>query len=264
MRSNLILKHSVCWFIFAFVFVNSLNAQQVDKNSNSTKRLLLIQFNPKLFMCDVAKVLGENSGKTYDEVRDYFRNNLTTSLKAALTRNYIVGIPVTGTNTRGNLESAEMRIYDNISYKYELPTKNLNTAKKIKSSDKKESNGRSNIVKGEIRTKSEDIEGKYLMTFPKDDKFIPTLAKLNGADFILFISQFEFQNDYSAATLGKVTADRILKIHFILYNATGKPIYGDMVVQKVPCTNNNIEEIVKNYYPKAIEIIQNALAGYSK
>ena len=75
----------------------------------------------------------------------------------------------------------------------------------------------------------------------KDSTLLPYLNEVYGTELFLFINQFDINTDFeSCIDLENGIYERIIKVHFSIYNQYNILMDGDYVEVRFPSNENNI------------------------
>lgn len=225
-----------------------------------TKTMLIIPFDTKLYLSEVDRIVGPTSKKKPEELRNYFRNNLTAMLFAELQRNFISKSILQSATTQMENSQDDNLIFKSLSYKYEDPTKYENEKSPKPNKEKTKTLG---MLNGQIVAQAESIEGKYYKALPEKALFNYLQPKYE-ADYILFISLFEFKNQLTDDNFDKNSNQpyRSLRVHYTLYDKTGVYVCGNFVEAKVPVSENKADMIVKTYFSQIVDHINTTILRY--
>ncbi len=236
------------------------------------KKILIIPFDEKLFLSDVNMMLAKESNKDGHAIMSFFRTNIVHYIYSGVSRDYI---PKTMSNNETTDEYVDIdlqTVYSTLGYKYDVPMNSKEdkddaktVAQKAQAKDKTSKEApKSGIVNGEIVIPpQENLDNKYLNVILNDKSVVPYLANFKSVDYILFINQFEIRYDISDSK-SLALGNKILRVHYSLFDSNSKQLLGNSISYKIDGKMNNVTEIVKEYFPKIVDIIKNQMYPYSK
>jgi len=270
------MKKAVLLFlVFVISFVGVLKAQEyLDFNTgaNRTKRILLVPFDPRIYYNDATAIIARNTGETHDEIMLYFREQFSLQLYNAMMDSCTV-VNLLTDNTRQAQEDIS-GLYSSISYELRLAmqnnpedpdeVENMNFflrrryEKEQKKKNEAMDNSRTRIVDGEIVGHRQPVEDKYLHIVFHQPEVLSEIASRRDIDYFLFINQFDIKGNYGDPYLsGNSKSERIIKVHFSLYNAEGKLVHGSFGMNKMPFNLDDKKEVANLYFPEVIRQIVN-------
>ena len=246
----------------------SLNAQdfiyEPDKKGNSdrelynegnerTKNLLLIPYKPVMHLPDPAGdvQLVMKSEKSLGDLQKYCRLTLDMSLAKKFKDAYNVQSMMVDISEDAARDLA--RIYGSVGYKYEtqpidedakgLPKKLKNMIKPAKSTEEEPAND--GQLRGTSRSASMNHEGEYLNVLVYDTTLISYLVSKYNADVFVFVNQFEVKKTFALGSdVAYQNYYREVKVHYTVFDANGKQLYGDLAIKQLTQKTDNINEII--------------------
>lgn len=164
-------------------------------------------------------------------------------------------------------ESAEQDlnyIFSNLRLEYELVenSQSQNQFKKLSKKFKKKEDTKyrgSVINEGQIVTKRDDRE-RYMKAVVEDKKMLDSMHTKFNNKFFLFVNQLDVKNKMEeTAAMERMNYVREIKLHYTLYHVNGEILSTGISVANFPATLNDINLIIKNYFPILAEHIYNDL-----
>lgn len=265
-------------FIFLVLSLSflSLNAQEFldfTKSSAQQKRVLLVPFDPRIYLNDATAIMLRNDKSKPDELMQYFRYQFNLQLYNALIDSCSV-VSLFTDNTRVDQEDIN-NLYSLISYELVLamenaPEKIEENKKKsyfVRKKEEKEKERRleetkdynAKLHKGEIVSKRQTSQDMSLNIVFHQTQVLEEIAKRRNIDLFLFINQFEIHGNYGDPYLsGNAKAERSLKVHFSIFNTKGQMIHTSFGLTKFPFDLDDKQTLVELYFPELIrQIIHN-------
>lgn len=229
------------------------------------KTILVIPFEPKMYMCQVDKEIGVKNGLSYEQINEKMRQNLVESVT------FRTGETLDSYSlytTRIDSIKKELHyVYSSVEYKYEVlpaetvkkeetvPDKNAKNFGKLipKRENANKNSGTqpepgTRIENGQI-VSVEDNREKYMDVTILNKNLFNELNKYYNADHFLFINQLDIL--YTAESTEKLR----IKVHYSFFDLSGKKLTGGAVVGYLPVGEYDLSKIRNDYfYPLAILI----------
>lgn len=257
------------------VSVAGLKSQEyLDFNSSQAdnqKRVLLVPFDPRIYLNDATAIIAAKDGDSYDEILEYFRYQFNLQLYDAMMDSCTI-ISLFSDNTRQDKEDID-GLYSIISYELVKAmsnnSENQDKEKKGYFARKREeeqqrkrieeiSQYNTKVVDGEIVGKRQPTHDMYLNIVFHQPEVLTEIANRRDVDYFLFINQFEIKGNYGDPYLsGNSKSERTIKVHFSIYNSQGKLIHGSFGENKIPFELADKQEIATLYFPEVIRQIVN-------
>jgi hypothetical protein len=229
------------------------------------KRILLIPYNPQMYISDSEQEIARVSKRELSELRKRFRLGLDLSLQAVLLTGYDSHSLLRDTNAAAQKEIEE--IYRYSKFKYEVP---LRVVQQLEAEDAQPlyktifKKKKSPEVKPEMGLeppdKKEDARirdnEKYLNIYLARADILPQLAAKYQIDLFVFVNQLEIQTDFTdCIDLQNQIYNRKIRVHYSMFNAQGEQVAGDVVETRFPSNINEAEEIIGRGFPELSRIL---------
>lgn len=270
------MKKIIFSFLVLFCSLSNLYSQEFLDFNNSNfqqKRILLVPFDPRIYINDATAIMLKNRKSSHDELMQYFRYQFNLQLHNALMDSCTV-VSLFTDNTRVDQEDIN-NIYSLISYELVLAMQNAPEVKEKqnkkgsfekkredKQKDKrleetKEYNTK--IQNGELVNKRQTTQDMSLNIVFHQPEALEEIAIRRDVNLFLFINQFEITGNYGDPYLsGNSKAERNLKVHFSLYNKKGQMVHTSFAITKLPFNLDDKQIVVDLYFPEVIrQIIHN-------
>lgn len=270
------MKKIIFSFLVLFCSLSNLYSQEFLDFNNSNfqqKRILLVPFDPRIYINDATAIMLKNEKFNHDELMQYFRYQFNLQLHNALMDSCTV-VSLFTDNTRVDQEDIN-NIYSLISYELVLAMQNAPEVKEKqnkkgsfekkredKQKDKrleetKEYNTK--IQNGELVNKRQTTQDMSLNIVFHQPEALEEIAIRRDVNLFLFINQFEITGNYGDPYLsGNSKAERNLKVHFSLYNKKGQMVHTSFAITKLPFNLDDKQTVVDLYFPEVIrQIIHN-------
>jgi hypothetical protein len=220
------------------------------QDSASTK-ILLLPFNPDMYLSDIEQDIIQNTRMNPDEYRAYFRRALDSKIQGEL-KSYRPTVSLMG-DQEGDDKKELREFYAQAGYSYLEPVgKGVGKVSEKKKSlfDKKSAEEKAPLY---ITTRGDD---KFLNAAVTNNEFFKGLLSYNGCNYVVSINQFEIKTNYSACIdLSRKLYRRELIIHYSIWNANAKLISGNFLVVYFPSDVNKPQELVEKTYKSIAEAL---------
>lgn len=244
-----------------------LQSSPEDEVSETAAKILVIPFHSvRYYFSDCDKSIAANSKVDIRDVRKSFMMGLDYATEAKMEKDYA---PLNLVQMRDSVDKETMaKVYDNVSYTYEAPTRLIPDKKdqgvfgKMKKAFKKVGSKEKvpTLNEEETYTTLKSDDPKYMKLNWENPEFLESLNTVYQPDYIVTINQFEIRTDYRKCIdrdLGNYT--RIIKVHFNVFRPDGRQVYGDVVTAKYNSTSDDLNQIMRDNFGFLGEYITQAL-----
>lgn len=218
------------------------------QDSASTK-ILLLPFNPDMYLSDIEQDIIQNTKMTPDEYRAYFRRALDLKIQGEL-KSYRPTVSLMA-DQEGDDKKELREFYAQAGYGYLEPVgKGVGKVidKKKGLFEKKEAEDKAPLY---ITTRGDD---KFMNASVSDKNFYNKLMAANNCNYMLSVNQFEFKTNYSSCIdLSRKLYRRELIIHYSIWDANAKLISGNFLVVYFPSDVNKPQEIADKTFKSISE-----------
>jgi hypothetical protein len=270
---KLISALAIGLFLIVSSAIKSQEYLDFNTGQNKTKQILLVPFDPRIYVNDATSIILKKEKGSHDELMQYFRYQFNLQLSNAMMDSCTV-ISLFTDNTRQDQDDID-GLYSIISYELRPAMKNRpenREASKTKGyfATKREEKAelqrikeieesKSRIQQGEITGKPRSVDDMFLHIVFNQTDVLAEIASRRNIDLFMFINQFEIKGNYGDPYLtGNKKAERTIKVHFSLYNSKGNHIHGSFGSNMIPFDIDTKEDIVNLYFPEVIrQIIHN-------
>lgn len=218
------------------------------QDSASTK-ILLVPFNPDMYLSDIEQDIIQNTKMTPNEYRAYFRNALDLKIQGEL-KSYRPTVSLLG--DQQNSDKKELSdFYAQAGYSYLEPVgkglaKSMDNKKRL--FEKKSAEDKAPLY---ITTRGDD---KFMNAAISDKNFYNELLADNSCNFLVSINQFEFKTNYSSCIdISRKLYKRELIVHYSIWDADAKLIGGNFLVVYFPSDINKPQEIADKTFKSIAE-----------
>ncbi len=242
--------------ILFFVFINQRTFAQKDalaKDSLVYHKLLLVPFDPMMYLSDAEQDILEQSEKKAEDYRNYMRKSLDNKI-AAEVEQIIPCYSLLGARTEAALESTG-EIYGQCNFDYAEPMK----LKQTKSIKQNTSSGNSKkTLDSKVAPQYITVQGdaKYMNATIKNKELFEKLNKQYGADLFLLINQFEIKTNYNnCIDISRHVYKREVIVSYSIYNSKGVQVDGNLAHTYFPSDTSRDSDIAERTFPQIAEII---------
>lgn len=250
---------------FVLLLILCCIAQQViaQQTKEDLARVMIIPFDPNLYFSDADEQLSKYNEKSIKEIRTLFRYGINTTVNAKILTHYAT-VPLLTDTMRTAREDLNL-VYRDISYFKDKSMPSEAMKKKIEEEKKTDKNPFSLKKKetesqAQVTSKLDNhvLAQEYMNVKIHQTEMLAYLQKKYGTDLFVFINQFELVTNYEhCLDRATNTFERDIKVHFSIFDATGKQLAGDVAIAHFSSNTNDITEIIRNNFP----IISEYLAG---
>jgi hypothetical protein len=185
-----------------------------ENNPKSSNSILLIPFDPKLYLSEIDKKIGTENNMTFEQIRSAFRKGLDRQLLGQIKTRYTTySMLADSEETHQDLAL----IYKSIGYKYELiPGVNQPGAKKTTGSPK--------VKEGQLAVEM-NYDKRYMNAVVKNPNLLEYLTKKYKAGVFVFINELDLKNNMEGPIdLESNSFPREATVHFTVFDKDGKEI----------------------------------------
>lgn len=203
------------------------------------KNVLIIPFDTKMFNNQEAQKICEYSGVTYDRSVEKFRSDLDLQIYAALKDSMTVSSLLRSYTTDA---SSDMQVvHENSQYYFdEGKNQDINKPAKVRQNE--------NVSIGELTSTKTDNSGKLVTVKIPDPELYNDLIQNYKAQYVVYITQFELLADFSNPyTVADNSYQRTIKVHYVIFNAMGKFVSGEIATTTFSAKVNDIDQICDQY-----------------
>jgi hypothetical protein len=245
-----------------------LQSDDGTEDSLPKMKVLVVPFHTlRYYFSDCDKQVGQASKIEQKDLRKAYQLGFDYATEATMEKRYE---PINLAQMKDSVDKAALdEFYDNVSYAYEAPTRDMNKKqaavmktmkqrwKAIGSNEKKQT---LNDMESYVTVDADDNE--YMKLSWKNPEFLQKLNTMYQADYIVTINQFEIKTDYQHCIdrdLGRY--GRQIKIHYNVFRPDGKQIYGDVVTAKYNSTSDDINKIIQDNFGFLSDYVTQSLPG---
>jgi len=221
--------------------------EETTETQREYTRILLIPYNPMMHLSDADQDIGEFSELNGKQVRAAFRAGIMSHVGERLSKIY----PTTSLLETSTSDYDLDMVYSWINYRMDTVFSvthpmNDDTLQKKKSF----------FSKLHVAKAKEIHDLKFMNVTLHRVSLLTRLGEKYDADLFVFLNQFEIVTNYSdCMDLAMKIYRRQLKLHYSVFDITGKEVWGDVAVVDFPSNSNDIREIMEMNFPKIADYI---------
>lgn len=245
MKNNLISAVLILFFLQSTSFA---------QDSLKYHRILILPFNPEMYLSDAEHDIMQQTNKSPEVYRDYFRRVLDLKIAAELEQL----IPCVNLIQDSSLVAKKdiQRFYYQAGYEYKNPV-GLKVSRPEDNETKEKTKQKNFSQQDAPKYLTTKGDSKYFACEISDTAFFKDLAKRYNADLVLTINQFEIKTNYnSCMDIANKIYKRELLMHYSLMDGTGKLLEGNFAMAFFPSNTNRPEDIAEQTFPKLAEALR--------
>lgn len=250
------MKKVILFYSLLVLFAKQGYAQQTtinQKNADnrdvvSSHKVLLIPFEPKLYMGEIDYNINLETKLTSKEIKYKFRDGLNEQLYKAFKQSKYNALDLMDDTLKYKKDIEN--IYQYLSYDFQLiPNQdNYQTPKK----EKKENT----IEKGQINVET-NSDNRFMNAKLTNTKILSSLNSKFKTDVFVFINQLDIRASgaKNPGELGNGNPNRKIVVHYTVFNLNFKEINSGVAEQDFESTLNNPKKIIDKYFSKVASTI---------
>lgn len=108
-------------------------------------------------------------------------------------------------------------------------------------------------------------EAKYINVQINDQYLISDLSKKYDADYIIFLNEIDIKTHFDdCLNLALKIYRRDVKVHYSIFDKSGRQLYGDVAVAYFDSNSNDVQEIIENNFPAISNYVVNSFERVKK
>jgi hypothetical protein len=232
-------------FLFFVFFSYSQVGTRISKKTtiNPVGKIMLIPFEPKLYMSDIDRKINEETKWHFEQIRENFRHQLEIQLKLKLQST----APVV------SFYSDSIKTWKDLSYIYKSTSLSFDLISDPNGTKTKPAET-SGIKNGQVEVEI-NTDKKFMNLKIDDSKLLDYLNKKYKTDYFVFINQLDIKNEVDSYDIATDTYQRDVTVHYSIYNKMGKNILAGISTSHFNSKENDPEKIIlHNFSPIASDI----------
>jgi hypothetical protein len=238
-------------FVFLFYFglaftINSFSSVADSTESKEKYSVLVIPYRPSMHLSDADVDISQGSEMEMPEMRAALRQGIVSMLNKKISEvNDVRGF----NNDFVNSDDRDMEVlYHSLLFEGDTvyPVKDPKRyAEKV-----------SLPVKKHSKISWPKQETNYMNIEINDDMLIPDLSKKYNSDYIIFLNEIDIKTHFEdCINLAMKIYRRDIKIHYSIFDKSGKQVYGDVAVSNFGSNTNDVNVIMKENFPSISDYI---------
>jgi hypothetical protein len=217
--------------IFAFVSFSQVK-----------QRIMIIPFEPKMYMSQIDHKLNSETKLTQKQIRETFRKGMNEELSYALKKNFdVIDLQKDTTKYKKDL----FAIYNSLTYSFDKVPDQANY--KAPESEKEKKN--QNIKNGQLLVET-DPNARFMNAKIKSAGLVPGLYAKYKTNIFLFVNQLDIQSTSVITNETGTATERILMLHYTVYTVDAKELNSGTCTIKFPGDVNTPSKIISSYGSK--------------
>lgn len=230
-------------------------------------KVLIIPYEPRLYMSRIDGKIAQETGLSMYQIKQRMRLGLNHNMFAEADKTHSA-ISILDSEDP-EVQQDLMYIYNCIGYKYELmPAVDEETAAEPKTGVQKltgfftDRNNEDDVIETGNNNSTParqqyQQEERYMNTTVINPNLFTYLAGRYEADLLIFINQLDITEEIKDAgySYAKNANMRRIKVHYTIFTVQGEQIYGGASIVYFPGKVNDLNGIIKGYFPAAAESI---------
>ena len=241
-------------FSFSIFSQETTKGDVVVNNSSEKNSVLIIPFEPRLYISDIDNNLAKTNEMSYQDINAKFRAGLDQNIFTALKPYYNALSFYTVDDEEARKELSY--IYNSIGYKYEVleaetatESKGKKLLNKFKKDETKQENIDAEVKNGQIVSQVDNRE-KYMKTILSNTELIANLNKKYQAAYYVFINELDIKRGTEDQYLGgEKNTDREIKVHYTIFDNKEKEVASGAIKMSFNPSENDINKIIKSQFP---------------
>lgn len=207
-------------------------------------KVMLIPFEPKLYMSEIDKKVNEQTKWNFDQIRENFRRQLDEQLKLKL-KSYSSCV---------SFYSDSVKMVKDLKYVYTSTRLSFDPLDKPKSGNAT-ADKTTGIKDGQLAVEMSN-EKKFTNILMNNNETLLYLSKKYNAAYFLFINQLDIKNDKDSYNVTTNTFLRKVDVHYTILDKNGKLIIAGIASSSFSSKENNPKKIVtQSFSPIATYIV---------
>ncbi len=246
--------------VIAIAFLGCTKYTLAQTTAAATNKILIVPFNPDLYLSDAEQDIMRQTNKTPDQYREFFRKTIDLKILGQLQTVMQSYSLVQDTTQKAKRELAIF--YRQCGYKYEIAKEKGINKEEGKKKGFSFSKKKENDIPGYITTRG---DAKFMNAEISDTAFYHHLLKEYDSNYMLSINQMEIKTNYSSCIdIANKVYRREVILHYSIYNEKGVVIDGNFLVAYFPSNSNKDTDIAERTFPELAEMMKAQLQSAIK
>lgn len=228
---------------------------KTNKEIAAQHKVMIVPFEPKLFLCEIGKNISKETNMGFDQIRNTFRSGLEFSLLMDLKPTF----SAISLLADSNLTCKDMNyIYESVGYSYDVipqethPGKNTAVKKEVKEPG---------IQNGQVVVKLNE-DKRFMNAKITNKELLSYLHKKYETDIFVFVNQLDITNVVAESfDINSNGFDREITIHYTIFDQAGKQLNAGVTTSRFSSRLNEPKKIIKDHVSAATSKISARLVN---
>ncbi len=234
--SKLLLYIFVCCFLFPgnilFAQEGTRTASTDNKTSELSGKIMIIPFEPKLYLSEIDMKINEQTKWKFDQIRENFRHQLDAQLKLKLQ----------SVGTVLSFYSDSAKTWKDLMYTYK--STGLSPDLLDKPTDASVVNKKQTGIKdGEVHVEMSN-DKKFMNTKITDKELLNYLTTKYKSDYFVFINELDILSVPDSYDLSTDSYKREVAVHYSIIDKSGKTLNAGLFSARFSSKENNPKKII--------------------
>lgn len=230
----------------------TLNKDQGVKETSAAHKVMVIPFEPRLYMSEIDRQINAETKLSAREIRHKFRDGLNEQISKALkaSRFGVLDLMDDTLKYKKDLFS----IYQYVAYDYvKVPDQNRYRVPLREKENRK-------IEKGQVVVET-NSDARFMDARMTDPKQLQALSQKYRTDLFLFINQLDLKaaGSKDPQELGEGSESRKIVVHYTILDASGKELNSGIVEELFDPALNIPRKIIDKHFSKVAIALQTRL-----
>jgi hypothetical protein len=200
----------------------------------------MIPYNPMMHLSDSDPDIAEGSGTDVGDMRRQMREELIRTMNMSFAEIHDVKIPERSFVTESN-DEMEL-IYHSLYYDQQKTFPSLYPSRFAH---------HDTTLYVSKTAKKPEAEKLFIHSGLRDQLLLKDLSNKYGANYFIFLNEIDIKTNYNdCINLALKLYNRDIKVHYSIYDVSGKLVYGDVAVVHFPSNNNSVKTISSQTFPQ--------------
>ena len=215
------------------------NGSKIPDGKPSRQKILLIPFDPKLYMSEADPKIGRENKMTFPQLRATFRSGLDYKILSHLKT---IGTAYSLLSDSVANKKDMQLVYESIGYDYDKPNPGGEVSKR-QAPEKQQPK----IQNGQLAVEMSD-EFRFMNAKIVNPRLLPYLQGKHKADVFLFITELDIRKDPESYDIVTDTYMRDVIVHYTIFDRSGKRLNAGVVVSSFSSTVNDPKTIINTAF----------------
>jgi hypothetical protein len=228
------------------------NTPSTEREAPATHKVLIIPFEPKLYMSEIDRFVNAETKLSAKEIRFKFRDGINEQIYKALRASKFAALDLMADTIASRKDL--MAIYQVLAYDYvKVPDQAKYKAPQREKTQKK-------LEKGQLQVET-NSDMRFMDAHLTSPTILSTLQSKYKTDVFVFINQLDLKASGSKdpGELGEGNASRKIVLHYTIFDAKGNEINSGIIEEEFEPTNNVPKKIVDRHFSKVAIVLAQRL-----